>query len=237
MRTPSVIRLLSGAGNRLADVVFPPICIVCGGEGVFLCPACSPPLPRLHPPFCMYCGEPLPSGRICRNCATAPLAIDSIRSVFPMEGVVRDALHALKYRDTRVLAVLLGHEMATLLQALPAKPSVLVPVPLHRSRLRQRGYNQAALLACALGDASGIPVREDILERHTATAPQARSASRSARLRNVASAFTPHGDLSGETIAVIDDVCTTGATLAACAQALYAAGAEKVYGLTVAREV
>jgi ComF family protein len=185
----------------------------------------------------MFCGEPLTSGRLCRACATAPLAVDGVRSVFPMRDAVRDALHALKYRSVRVLAGPLGAEMVIALDALPVRPSLLLPVPLHPSRLRSRGYNQAALLARSLGTASGIPAREDVLARLVPTPPQARSASRSDRMRNVASAFSAHGDLTGQTVAVVDDVCTTGATLAACAHALYAAGADKVFGVTVAREV
>lgn len=232
-----LLDLLSRAGDRIVGTVFPPLCIACGREGAFLCAGCSPALPRLQPPFCMFCGEPLPSGRLCRACATAPLPLDGVQSVFPLRGAVRDAVHALKYRGARVLAGPLGQEMACALDALPVRPSLLLPVPLHSSRLRVRGYNQAALLARSLSATAGVPAREDILMRHAATAPQARSASRADRMRNVASAFTAHGDLTGHVIGVVDDVCTTGATLAACAQALYAAGAERVYGLTVAREV
>jgi ComF family protein len=114
---------------------------------------------------------------------------------------------------------------------------MLVPVPLHPKRLRERGYNQASLLSKELGKLVGLPVEDDTLIRVKDSVPQARTRSAIERRRNVQDAFASHQRLEGKQILLIDDVCTTGATLDACATALKAAGAGSVWGLTVAREM
>jgi ComF family protein len=113
---------------------------------------------------------------------------------------------------------------------------VLVPVPLHPKRLRQRGYNQALLLAQELSKIIGLPVDEDALIRAQDVVPQARTKSAAERRQNVRHAFACNRNMADKQILLIDDVCTTGATLDACAIALKAAGASSVWGLTVARE-
>ncbi len=119
--------------------------------------------------------------------------------------------------------------------SLPA--DTLVPVPLHPKRLRERGYNQALLLATEIGKNSGLPVLEGTLIRHINTASQARTTSAVERRNNVQDAFVCSKSLDGRRILLIDDVCTTGATIDACAAVLKQAGAEEVWGLTVARDV
>ena len=117
-------------------------------------------------------------------------------------------------------------------------PEVLVPVPLHRKRWRERGYNQSALLAQELGRLSGFPVVEDCLVRHSYTPPQARSAGVSERRKNVADAFSClDSRLEGKQVVLIDDVSTSGATLNACAKVLKAAGAATIWGLSDALEL
>jgi ComF family protein len=113
---------------------------------------------------------------------------------------------------------------------------VLVPVPLHPKRLRQRGYNQASLLAQELSKIIGLPVDEDALIRAQDVVPQARTKSAAERRQNVRHAFACNRNMADKQILLIDDVCTTGATLDACAIALKTAGASSVWGLTVARE-
>ena len=112
-----------------------------------------------------------------------------------------------------------------------------MPVPLHPKRLRERGYNQASLLAKKLSRLGGLPVVEDTLIRVRDALPQARTRSAIERRQNVQDAFVCHQGLEGKQVLLIDDVCTTGATLDACAIALKAAGAGSVWGLTVAREM
>ncbi|MBE0480641.1 MAG: ComF family protein [Dehalococcoidia bacterium] len=130
----------------------------------------------------------------------------------------------------------LGGLLAEFLKSGPAYYEIIVPVPLHPRRMRQRGYNQAALLAREAAKATGLPVMEDLLRRVKDTAAQARSASAAERRRNVRNAFECPRQLDGDSILLIDDVCTTGATLDSCASALKKAGAGPVWGLTIARE-
>jgi ComF family protein len=119
----------------------------------------------------------------------------------------------------------------------PIPGEVLVPVPLHPKRLRERGYNQCYLLSIELGKLVGLPVMADYIARQRYAPPQTRATSASQRRDNVASAFTCRGDLQNKKIILIDDVATSGATLDACAAALKSAGASSVWGLTLAREV
>ena len=114
---------------------------------------------------------------------------------------------------------------------------MIVPVPLHRSRLRERGYNQAELLARAVGRWIETPVDAGLLARTAGAGSQARSATREERQANVAGAFEARRDAQGRSIVVVDDVTTTGATLQACAAALRKAGVRRVWGLTFTREV
>jgi ComF family protein len=128
--------------------------------------------------------------------------------------------------------------MANYLQDNPVHGEVLVPVPLHLRRLRERGYNQSSLLAGELGKLIALPVIDDSLCRLKDSLPQARTTTVEERRRNVANAFACRDEkLSGRSVILIDDVCTSGATLESCAVALKAAGAVSVWGLTLAREI
>jgi ComF family protein len=166
-----------------------------------------------------------------------PLTIDGIRSIFIFQGTVRQAILQLKYKHLKALAAPLSQLLAEYLGSHPLKGEVLIPVPLYPKRLRERGYNQASLLAKELGKLVGLPVEDDTLIRVKDSVPQARTKSAIERRRNVRDAFACHQPLEGRQILLIDDVCTTGATLDACAIALKAAGAGSVWGLTVAREM
>jgi ComF family protein len=164
--------------------------------------------------------------------------IDGVRSVFLFEGVTREAIHHLKYRGLKALASPLGSLLADYLHSHPLPAQVLVPVPLHPRRLRQRGYNQSALLSRELSKSVNLPLVEGCLVRLRNTAAQARAADAEERKGNVEGAFECRDErLGGKQVLLIDDVCTTGATLASCASALKAKGAVSVWGLTLAREI
>lgn len=221
------------------DFFFPRQCIGCGKIGDFLCQACCLKLPRLLPPLCQKCGKTESTGVLCSSCWGWQSCIDGIRSPFRFEGVVREAVHALKYRNQRVLSQCLAGLMADYLCHTHIPGEVLVPVPLHRRRLRERGYNQASLLARELAKTLGLPFVENVLCRVKDSLPQVKAASVDARHQNVKGAFIcQYSDrIKGKSVLVIDDVCTSGATLEACAAALKVAGAVSVWGLTFAREV
>lgn len=223
--------------KTVLDVVFPPVCLGCGVEGEYICAACSFDMPRLEGPLCPSCGTPMPLNVLCGRCKVRLPSAEGIRSVFAMEGAVRDAVHGLKYGQLRVLAGPLGREMAAELEAMPFAPDVVAPVPLHRRRLRERGYNQSALLAQRIGVEAGIRFEADLLARHRDTPQQTQMTNREQRLANVALAFSSGTDASGLRVLVVDDVFTTGATLQSCARVLRANGAAEVWGLTLAREL
>ena len=154
-----------------------------------------------------------------------------------MEGAIREAVHALKYRGVRALAPTLGGLLADYVTREAVPVDTLVPVPLHPRRERSRGYNQSALLAQAMGEVLDVPVESGALRRLRQTPTQASSVGEDERRSNVSGAFEAEAGLvRGRRMVVIDDVCTTGATLEACAMALRSAGAASVWGLTLALE-
>ena len=219
------------------DLLFPPRCIGCNKTGGILCSNCLSHLSAILPPLCPKCGRPLSSQRLCGDCVEKGSIIDGIRSVYLFEGVMREAIHHLKYRGLKALAAPLGELLADYLLSHPLPAQVLVPVPLHPQRLRQRGHNQSALLGRELSRLTNLPLAEECLARLRNTASQARTANAEERRRNVEGAFECRDEhLRGKHILLIDDVCTTGATLEACAGALRAKGATSIWGLTLARE-
>ena len=162
----------------------------------------------------------------------------AIRSAFRFEGVIRSAVHELKYRNVRALAPMLADFVTPLLQDIEFHPELVLPVPMHRSRLRKRGYNQAALLAESVADTLELPLYTGVLTRIKAGSSQINSGSGEARWRNVEGAYLcTNGIVSDKRVLLVDDVCTTGATIEACGSALRAAGATEVVAVTVAREV
>ena len=228
-------RRLSGV---LIDLLFPQRCIGCQREGQLLCSACSSTASRLRPSICQHCGTAWSGSSLCYACQTHPLKLEGLRSVFYFEGVIRQGIHLLKYDNLRALAVPLAVLMRECLEAEPLPGDILVPVPLHRHRLKERGYNQSALLAHELGRLVNLSVVESSLVRQQDTPPQTRTTSAEERRRNVAGAFicVDHR-LKGEKVMLIDDVATTGATLEAAAEALRNAGTSSVWALTLAREI
>jgi ComF family protein len=220
------------------DLLFPRWCIGCGKEGDYICHACRELLPAISPPICPRCGRPQSQGILCGDCRDTPAPIDGIRAPFVFEGIIRQAVHELKYRNLRALAPMMAGWLYDYLVENPIPADVLVPVPLHKKRLHDRGYNQSALLARELGKLSGLPVAGNGLVRHRYAAPQARSTGVSERQSNVANAFICRDNrFQGKRVLLIDDVSTSGATLNACASSLKAGGAAQVWGLVIALEL
>ena len=231
---PQVAKLRGIALNLL----FPQRCIGCGKEGDFLCYSCRSSLPRVMPPLCPKCGRPQLSGILCSSCVSWRAEIDGIRSPFRFDGVMRQAIHQLKYRNIRALAAPLAQLLSDYLITNPVPGEVLVPVPLHRKRLRERGYNQSSLLARELAKLTSLPIVDDYLIRQRYALPQAKTSTVDERQSNVVNAFTCRDKrLQNKPVLLIDDVSTSGATLNACATALKAAGAASVWGLVLAREI
>ena len=224
--------------STAVELLFPRRCVGCDTEGAFLCLDCLSELPLLEDPYCFLCSQPRRLVmRLCTSCRERPLEIDGIRAPYLMEGAIREAVHAFKYRNVRALAPVLGRLLAGFMNDIGLGGELLVPVPLHRRRERSRGYNQALLLAREAGKEAGLPVGGNALRRLRPTLSQARSGRQAERWVNVVGAFEAEAALvQGRQVLLIDDVCTTGATLEACSIALKQAGATLVWGLTLARE-
>lgn len=231
---PQVSRL----GEIALDILFPRYCVGCRKEGSFICDSCLRSQPLIVPPVCPLCGRPQASGILCSDCIRWKADIDGIRSPFRFEGVIQQAVYQLKYRNLRSIAPMLAGFIHDFLEMYPIQGDVLVPVPLHKSRIRERGYNQSTLLAKELVKLSGLPVFPNSLVKHEKSMPQARSANVEERKKNVSGVFSVRdGTLKGKAVILIDDVSTSGATLDACAGVLKEAGAVSVWGLTLAREI
>jgi len=222
----------------VVDSFFPRRCVGCGRLGGFFCPECLGKLPRLSPPLCPNCGRPQASGIVCPDCWQRQTEIDGIRSLLRFDEIIRKAIHQLKYRNLKAISPCLAELLADYLRSNPLPGEVLICVPLHPRRLRERGYNQSNLLARELGERIDLPVIEDCLIRVKQAQPQVRAVDVEERRRNVADAFVCRDErVSGRQIILVDDVCTSGATLESCAVALKNKGATSVWGLTLAREI
>jgi ComF family protein len=231
--------------NAIIDLLFPPHCVACHSLGVWLCTTCLSQIETIDPPVCPSCGLPTESVQaakdstaVCARCKRLPLQLDGLRGYAFHGGPLREAIHQFKYEDLRDLASLLGRLMGEGWAALaPCDVALdaIVPVPLHPTRQRKRGYNQAALLALEVGAHLERPVIQDVLVRTKATAPQVDLGAQE-RLANVRDAFRCNGaGLSGKHVMLIDDVCTTGSTLESACAALREAGALSVWAYTLAR--
>ena len=237
------------AARHVADagltLLFPPSCVgaECGRLGELFCADCAQAVEPTPPSQCARCGlaQPMPTAR-CANCArNRDRSLDFTRSAALHSGPLRDAIHAFKYERQPALAPLLARYLVAVYAAPPwstLSPPItaIVPVPLHEQRLAVRGYNQSELLAVSLGRAVGVPVQPTWLTRQRDTLQQVGLGPRE-RHANVAGAFVATAEVSGQRLLLIDDVYTTGATLRACAAAARAAGAQAVYGLTLAQPV
>lgn len=231
------------------DLVYPALCPVCGsvlgaGRRDPLCGACWAAIVLVERPYCAACGLPFlaagdeggsPAEAWCGSCAVERPSWDYARAAAVYAGTLRDALHELKYHRRRALARPLADLVAERCAAdLPGGAEALVPVPLAPGRERERGFNQAALLAERLGVALGMPVRSGWLTRVRPTLPQS-DLTAAQRTENVRGAFRAAPAVAGRHVVVVDDILTTGATAAECARALRTAGARTVGVLVVAR--
>ncbi len=200
--------------------------------------SCSRQLSRILPPICQRCGKPESSDAFCPSCWGKQNGIDSIRSVFMFEGVIRKAIHELKYNNLTGISGFLAAYMAGYYQTYRLEGEIVLPVPLHEKRLRTRGYNHSEYIAAELSGRIGIPMDNRILSRIKDAPPQARTLHVRERAENVKDAFfCRSGALRNIKVILVDDVCTSGSTLEACAVALKAAGAKQVTGFTLTREI
>ncbi len=242
MPTPGIAQR---AGDALLSLFFPPHCASCGAEterGRHVCEGCAGKTRRIEPPFCQRCSEPF-DGAIdgefqCANCGDRELHFDCAVAPYLSRGVVREFIHRFKYDHERFLRQPLAAWLADALSdpRLAGHPiDAIVPVPLHPTRFRERGFNQAMLLAELLSERAAVPLL-DALQRTRYTTTQTRL-DRQERMENLRNAFRVRHSAAVQNrhLLLVDDVFTTGSTVDECARVLRLAGASSVRVATVAR--
>lgn len=228
---PQALRVTLGA---LAGHILPGSCLLCAADSAssLLCPACTADLPRQATTVCPQCAIETPLGERCGTCLKSPPAftrtIAPLRYEFPVDRLIQ----ALKYSHRLPLANWFGNCLSEQITA--DEHDLLLPLPLHPSRLRERGFNQSVEIARAIHRRLGIPMNVDCLSRVRATPPQAALPLKE-RAKNVRGAFECTTDLSGKRILLVDDVMTTGSTLRECARILELHGAAQITLAVAAR--
>ncbi len=219
----------------IAQWLLSPVCLLCGGRGDVdgLCEGCRYSLPRLTHRRCPVCAIPEATGELCGRCLHEQPHFDRVVAPFLYEYPATVLIRELKYRGNLACARPLAAGLADALDQEPY-PDLVVPMPLARSRLAERGFNQAMELARTLAADFGLHVCIDVCRRTRASAPQAALPWKQ-RKTNVRNAFACDVDVRGKSVAVIDDVLTTGATLSELALTLKRCGAREVIGWIAAR--
>lgn len=226
------------------DLLFPPSCpcckrMICTAK-TSLCADCFSQLKFIQIPYCNCCGKEFPGGgenHLCGDCLKSSWQFDKARSFFAYEGIIAGLIHNLKYSgEMNGLEAFKWLSGQSVLLSDLAAPDFILPVPLHIKRLRQRGFNQALLLARYLFPDEKKKIRYDILLRKMNTISQTTLSGRERR-KNLKNAFFVEraSEIAGKNILLVDDVFTTGATADECARVLKIAGAVKVEVLTICR--
>ena len=232
------MRMMRALGNWLLDLVLPKQCAGCGREGAFCCWDCRGRL-AFSAPACPVCSRRNFTGVLCTPCEAQTGLRRFWAPFYYRDPLVRELIHTYKYGGARELAGLFADELLACLDAFgtrPHGPAVLVPVPLHRSRERERGFNQSSLLAAELAARTGLAVAP-ALRRTRATEPQVEMESYGERRRNVADSFrlTDAAAVQDRTVILVDDVSTSGATLFEAARVLRESGCRTVWAIVIAK--
>lgn len=216
------------------DLLFPPQCGGCGQLGSRWCQTCQNSVRILNGVVCDVCGLPQDKPGVCGACLESRPHFHSLRAWAIFEKPIQPALHRLKYRRDLSMGDAIAAAMLPFVQSLNWSIDLVIPIPLGRQRMRERGYNQVAMIAKPLAMGLGLQYSPNALARCKETRSQV-GLSREERQKNVHEAFQADSGVRGKIALVMDDVSTTGSTLSSGAEALYAAGAKEVYALTVAR--
>ncbi len=223
--------------NKLYDLIFPKKCVGCGKEGFWLCKKCSKKIVQVKVPFCPYCYKLTRMGQYCSRCRRYSHLTGVIIAAH-YENPLKEAIHKFKYDRIKELAEPLSELLIARLQlGFPRGDLVLVPVSLAQSRERERGFNQAKILAERTGPEFDIPLLSGALVRTKDRPAQIELKGRERR-ENVKGIFAVRGDIEqvkNKTILLVDDVFTTGATLNEAAKVLKRAGARNIWGLVIAK--
>ena len=222
---------------KSVDWIFPPECGGCGKVGSSWCPDCSSKLLMLQEPVCPKCGLPIPKIGICSTCKRNAFPFESLRSISEYTEPIRSAIIRMKKHSDYGLGLSLSKYLVSIFRTLNWNIDAVVPVPINKSHLNMRGYNQTDLFAFPFSLAIHTPYRPKLISRIRETRSQV-GLNTQERYENVRGAFKADPSYtSGKNILIIDDVATTWSSISACSEALLAAGAKSVYGITLARPI
>lgn len=235
---------ISKIHNLILDILFPIRCISCKKEGAWLCEICQTNIKTRDEHFCPICEKMItPDGRTCLACKKKNTLDGLIVASSYAQFSIANAVHLFKYRFVDDLHVPLGNLLANVLRKTEIPlPNMIISVPLHKRRLRWRGFNQSTLLAKHLAShllsQNTISFDENVLIRNRYTSPQMEINNYDSRKTNIAGAFSlsPRADIKHKTILLVDDIATTGSTLFECARILKNAGAKEVFAIVIARQ-
>lgn len=234
MQTRPLVYHLNHMLWQAIDMIYPPNCGGCDRLGQRWCSSCGEQSIKIEKGYCPVCGIQQTGFAICQHCIEFPKEFTAMHSVFMFLGPIRHAVHKIKYRHDMGLGEIFAGDLISAYQKLNWKADLVVPVPLGRKRMRERGYNQASYLARPFAWGCRLKYSEKVISRVIETRSQV-GLNKHERVENVKDAFQTSGLLQGSNVIVIDDVATTGSTLSACAAALKTAGANQVWALTLAR--
>jgi competence protein ComFC len=241
--------------DNLFELLFPKVCLSCGKEGEYICSFCYAKIPVRNSFHCYVCNKRSPAGKICASCKqkTGSNLTGLLTTTEWNNLLIRKVIYEYKYRFIKDLSCLLAAIMIKFLNTnnlskplrLFPEESIFIPVPLHKKRLNWRGFNQAELLAEKIADYFQVPMFNNLLWRHHYVAPQMEIKNKDCRMKNVSRAFDLNPDLAADIrnnnrfknkiFILVDDICTTGATLNDCARALAPLNPKQIWGLVVAK--
>ena len=227
------------------DLFLPPACLLCGqrlhnsAKGPDFCEICMAGVTPLGPAHCCLCAQPFldaTSSHLCGSCLKRPPGFTSVYAAGRYHGSIKDAVHRLKHGNQLVLARPLGLLLSEVVanSACDCRFDCIVPVPLHRQRLRARGYNQAVEISRPLSRQLRLPIQTGLLQRSRQTPPQ-QGLSADQRSRNLRHAFTLAGEVTGARVLLVDDIMTTGETVRECCRILLQGDAEEIQVAVVGR--
>ena len=232
---------------NLLNYFLPPFCLVCGvrisdEKNSFVCSDCFRAITLIGHPSCIRCGKPFLTAEgddhVCGKCLHMRSNINSVKALGTYDGTLRSLVHLIKYKQKFAAIAVVGHllDCHTRWNDYVAAHDIIVPVPLHKRRLKERGFNQAVLWGNIVGKKFHIPVAVNAVLRTRWTAPQVslRGRERTNNVRNAFSVNTP-SLLNNASVLLVDDVYTTGATMNECARMVKKAGASRIDGLVIAR--
>jgi competence protein ComFC len=222
---------------RMLDFIYPPVCAGCGKPGVAFCENCLRKTVPIKDPVCKICGKSILQPGICSSCKSNPPPYTALRSWAEFDDPLREALHSLKYKSNLGVVEIFVDKLTTMVAQNDWNFDIIVPVPTSKMHERERGYNQAKMIALPLSWKLHIPLADNVVTRIKATESQIHL-SNEERFKNLEGAFSANSaKLKTKKVLLVDDIVTTGATMISCSKTLLEAGCSSIYCVTVAQTI